>query len=132
MPPTRPPTAGSAAPGGRRPPRPVVAVAGGAAFTFGYTETAELLAAAGAEVAPFDPLRDEALPAGTAALVLGGGFPEVHAADLAANERLRADVAAAGRGPGAPVIAECAGLLYLARDAGRRADVRGAGRHAPR
>ena len=107
--------------GSRRPdttaPRrgPVVAVAGGAAFSFSYAETAELLAAAGAEVARVDPLRDEALPPGTAALVLGGGFPEVHVADLAANERLRADVARLARA-GRPVVAECAGLLYLARE----------------
>ena len=93
---------------------PVVAVAGGAAFTFGYTEQAELLEAAGARVAPFDPLRDEDLPAGTAGLILGGGFPEMHAASLSANGRLRERVAAlAARG--APVAAECAGLLYLAR-----------------
>jgi cobyrinic acid a,c-diamide synthase len=95
-------------------PAPVVAVAGGAAFTFGYTEQAELLAAAGARVAPFDPLRDEDLPDQTAGLILGGGFPEMHAAGLSANERLRERVAAlAARG--APVAAECAGLLYLAR-----------------
>ena len=92
-----------------------MAVAGGAAFSFSYAETAELLAAAGAEVARVDPLRDEALPPGTAALVLGGGFPEVHVADLAANEPLRADVARLARA-GRPVIAECAGLLYLARE----------------
>jgi cobyrinic acid a,c-diamide synthase len=93
----------------------VVAVAGGAAFSFSYPEAAELLAAAGADVVTVDPLRDEALPARTAALVLGGGFPEIHAGDLAANEPLRADVARlAARG--APVAAECAGLLYLARD----------------
>jgi cobyrinic acid a,c-diamide synthase len=95
-------------------PAPVVAVAGGAAFTFGYTEQAELLEAAGARVAPFDPLRDEDLPRGTAGLILGGGFPEMHAAGLSANGRLRERVAAlAARG--APVAAECAGLLYLAR-----------------
>jgi cobyrinic acid a,c-diamide synthase len=93
---------------------PTIAVAAGAAFTFGYTEQAELLEAAGALVAPFDPLTDEDLPAGTDGLILGGGFPEVHAAGLSANERLREQVAAlAGRG--APVAAECAGLLYLAR-----------------
>jgi cobyrinic acid a,c-diamide synthase len=95
--------------------RPVVAVAGGAAFSFSYPETAELLTAAGADVARVDPLRDETLPPGTAALVLGGGFPEMHVADLAANERLRADVARLARA-GRPVIAECAGLLYLARE----------------
>ena len=47
-------------------------------------------------------------------LVIGGGFPEEHAAALSANEPLRAQVAALARA-GAPVIAECAGLLYLAR-----------------
>ena len=93
---------------------PVVAVAGGPAFTFGYTEQTELLEAAGSRVARFDPLCDEDLPAGTAGLILGGGFPEVHAAALSANERLRGRVAALAR-RGAPVAAECAGLLYLAR-----------------
>jgi len=95
--------------------RPVVAVAGGAAFTFCYTETMELLTAAGADVVTVDPLRDEALPPGTGALVLGGGFPEVHAGELSANEPLRTDVARLA-GSGAPVVAECAGLLYLARE----------------
>ncbi|MFI6871862.1 cobyrinate a,c-diamide synthase [Streptomyces sp. NPDC050400] len=98
----------------RPPTNPVVAVAAGAAFTFSYTEHTELLRAAGAEVAPFDPLHDESLPEGTAGLVIGGGFPEVYAPELSANERLRkqvAELAAAG----APVVAECAGLLYLAR-----------------
>jgi cobyrinic acid a,c-diamide synthase len=93
---------------------PAVAIAAGAAFTFGYTEQSELLQAAGARVAPFDPLRDEDLPEGTAGLILGGGFPEVHAASLSANERLRKNVAALAA-TGAPVVAECAGLLYLAR-----------------
>jgi cobyrinic acid a,c-diamide synthase len=101
--------------GAGRPARPVVTVAGGAAFTFGYTETTELLSAAGAEVATVDPLRDEALPPGTAALVIGGGFPEEYASELSANQPLRADVARLARA-GAPVIAECAGLLYLARE----------------
>ncbi|MFW3169274.1 cobyrinate a,c-diamide synthase [Geodermatophilus sp. CPCC 206100] len=96
------------------PGRPRIAVAAGAAFTFGYAEHGELLAAAGAEVVPVDPLRDEALPAGTTGLVLGGGFPEAHAADLSANTALRADVAALVA-RGGPVAAECAGLLYLAR-----------------
>jgi cobyrinic acid a,c-diamide synthase len=106
---------GGARVAGGRAGRPVVAVAGGAAFTFCYTETVELLTAAGADVVTVDPLRDEALPAGTGALVLGGGFPEVHASDLSGNEPLRADVTRLARS-GAPVAAECAGLLYLARE----------------
>ncbi|MEE4022768.1 cobyrinate a,c-diamide synthase [Gordonia sp. PKS22-38] len=94
--------------------RPVVAVAGGAAFTFGYAEHRELLVAAGVDVVGFDPLHDP-LPPDTDAVVIGGGFPEEHAEALSANEPLRtglADHAAAGR----PIVAECAGLLYLARE----------------
>ncbi|WP_030248733.1 MULTISPECIES: cobyrinate a,c-diamide synthase [unclassified Streptomyces] len=94
---------------------PTVAVAGGSAFTFSYAEHAELLTAAGADVVPFDPLRDEELPEGTSGLVIGGGFPEVYASELSANETLRkavADLAISG----APVAAECAGLLYLCRE----------------
>jgi cobyrinic acid a,c-diamide synthase len=94
---------------------PRVAIAGGAAFTFSYAEHAELLAAAGAEVVAFDPLRDEQLPEGTGGLVIGGGFPEVYAPELSANEPLRKAVAELASS-GAPVAAECAGLLYLSRE----------------
>ncbi|MFD3728703.1 cobyrinate a,c-diamide synthase [Streptomyces sp. NPDC058671] len=97
-----------------RAPAPRVAVAGGAAFTFSYAEHAELLTAAGAEVVTFDPLRDASLPEGTSGLVVGGGFPEVYGAELSANEPLRKAVAELARA-GAPIAAECAGLLYLAR-----------------
>lgn len=94
--------------------RPVVAVAGGRAFTFRYAETTELLEAAGLDPVVFDPVSDAALPRGAAGLYLGGGFPEVHAAELAANSSMinsiRASVAA-----GMPTVAECAGLLYLCR-----------------
>lgn len=96
------------------PGRPVVAVASGPAFTFSYAEHGELLAAAGAEVVPFDPLRDERLPEGARGLVVGGGFPEVYAPELSGNEPLRKAVAELASS-GAPVAAECAGLLYLAR-----------------
>jgi cobyrinic acid a,c-diamide synthase len=98
-----------------RPPsdaRPVVAVAAGRAFTFRYAETDELLSAAGCEAVIFDPMSDTQLPAGTAGLYLGGGFPEVHAADLAANAALRSNIRAAIEA-GVPTVAECAGLLYL-------------------
>jgi cobyrinic acid a,c-diamide synthase len=95
--------------------RAVVAVAGGSAFTFSYAEHTELLTAAGAEVVTFDPLRDEQLPENAAGLVIGGGFPEVYAAELSANEPLRKAVAELALS-GAPVAAECAGLLYLSRE----------------
>lgn len=94
------------------PRSPVIAVAGGPAFTFGYAEHVELLRATGAEIAVVDPLRDESLPPGTAGLVLPGGFPEQHAEALSANEKLRMDVRALAES-GAPIHAECGGLLYL-------------------
>ena len=94
--------------------RPVVAIAAGRAFTFRYAETDELLRAAGCNPVVFDPTSDERLPDGTAGLYLGGGFPEVHAAELAGNEALRRDIRAAVDG-GMPTVAECAGLLYLCR-----------------
>ncbi|WP_433022417.1 cobyrinate a,c-diamide synthase [Kribbella sp. CA-294648] len=94
--------------------RPVIAMAGGPVFSFRYTETAELLTAAGADVVTFDPLH-ESLPEATSALYLGGGFPELHAEALSANVVLREQVAAEIAG-GLPVVAECAGLLYLCRE----------------
>jgi cobyrinic acid a,c-diamide synthase len=92
-----------------------IAIARGPAFSFHYQENLELLEAAGAELVPFDPLADEALPPQTGALVLAGGFPEVFGTELAANAPLRRSVrefAASGR----PVLAECGGLLYLCRE----------------
>ncbi len=98
------------------PDRPVtVAVAGGAAFTFGYAEHAELLAAAGAVVVHRRSPARHRSPAGTSALVVGGGFPEEHVHELAANHGLLDAVRAHARAA-RPIAAECAGLLYLARD----------------
>ncbi|MDV3125368.1 cobyrinate a,c-diamide synthase [Mycobacterium sp. 21AC1] len=96
------------------PRRPVVAMAGGRAFTFRYAEIEELLHAAGCDVVDFDPLTDPLLPPGTAGIYLGGGFPEVHAAELASNSSLMADLRTAIES-GVPTVAECAGLAYLCR-----------------
>nr|WP_246345406.1 cobyrinate a,c-diamide synthase [Conexibacter arvalis] len=99
--------------GGGGPARVRIALAAGPAFSFHYRENLELLEAAGAELLPFDPLSDAALPEQSDALVLAGGFPEVYGAELADNAPLRTAVVAhvaAGR----PVLAECGGLLFLA------------------
>ncbi|WAC94438.1 cobyrinate a,c-diamide synthase [Mycobacterium sp. Aquia_213] len=94
--------------------RATVAMAAGKAFSFGYAEHAELLRAAGADVVEFDPLVDT-LPDGTDAVLLPGGFPEQFTADLSANDVVRQQIhALAARG--APVHAECAGLIYLASE----------------
>jgi cobyrinic acid a,c-diamide synthase len=91
-----------------------IAVAAGAAFTFTYTDTLDALVAAGVEPVPFDPLRDEALPEAVDGLIAGGGFPEVYAADLAANRPMLDDVRRRVVG-GLPTWAECGGLLWLCR-----------------
>ena len=93
--------------------RPVVAVAAGNAFTFGYAEHNELLCAAGAEVVSFDPLTDS-LPPRCAALVLPGGFPEQYPEQLSANTALRSQIRELATR--APVHAECGGLTYLMSD----------------
>ncbi|XVV14084.1 cobyrinate a,c-diamide synthase [Actinoplanes sp. CA-131856] len=95
--------------------RPVVALAGGPGAPFTYVETAELLTAAGADVAVVDPLRDESLPAGTRALIVGAGLPEGYAEELSANRRLCNDVAQFAR-DGWPVVAEGVALPWLGRE----------------
>jgi cobyrinic acid a,c-diamide synthase len=104
-----------APPEGAPPVQARIAIARGPAFSFHYEENLELLAGAGAELLPFDPLRDAALPEGASALLLAGGFPEVFGAELAANASLRAEVAAVAAS-GRPVLAECGGLLYLSEE----------------
>ena len=94
--------------------RVAVAVAAGPAFTFTYQDTLDALVAAGVEPLPFDPRTEERLPEGAAGLLAGGGFPEVHAGDLAANAQLSADLRRRV-GNGMPVWAECGGLLWLCR-----------------
>jgi len=93
---------------------PVVAVAGGPAFSFTYTDTIEALEAAGARVVGFDPAVDEHLPEGADGIMVGGGFPEVHVARLAANHVLLAEVRRQLAG-GLVTWAECGGLMWLCR-----------------
>jgi cobyrinic acid a,c-diamide synthase len=95
--------------------RAVVAVARDEAFNFIYEENLDLLRGAGAEIAFFSPLRDRALPRRAQALYLSGGFPEVYAADLSANEQMRAEIRRAF-GAGLPIYAECGGLMYLTEE----------------
>ena len=71
-------------------------MAAGKAFSFAYAEHAELLRAAGADVVEFDPLTD-ALPDGTDAVVLPGGFPEQFTAELSANDVVRRQISRTGR-----------------------------------
>ncbi|MEN9495927.1 MAG: hypothetical protein RLZZ137_967 [Cyanobacteriota bacterium] len=91
-----------------------IAIACDAAFHFRYPEARELLEGEGLTVHPWSPLADQALPADCRALILPGGYPELHAAQLAASGRsLSALRDAAARG--LPIYAECGGLLLLGR-----------------
>ncbi|WP_455501137.1 cobyrinate a,c-diamide synthase, partial [Gemmiger sp.] len=93
-------------------PRVRIAVAKDAAFCFAYAETLEALEENGAELCFFSPLTDAALPPDIGGLYLPGGYPELCAAQLAANAPMRAAVRAAVEN-GLPTVAECGGFLYL-------------------
>ena len=92
--------------------RPVIAVARDRAFHFTYPCNLDLLRAAGAEIAFFSPLQDADLPPGTAGVLLSGGFPELYAKELSANEGMRR-VLRQAHDRGMPIYAECGGLMAL-------------------
>lgn len=108
--------------------RVTIAVARDRAFNFYYEDSLDVLEAWGADLAPFSPLDDDTLPSGTQGVLLGGGFPELFAADLAANTPMRDAVRVAAR-QGLPIYGECGGLMYLGRTLtdleGRRHDMVG-------
>ncbi len=94
--------------------RPVrLGIARDAAFAFYYPSDLETLRQHGAELVPFDTLKDGRLPE-VDALLIGGGFPEVHMRALEANRGLRLEIRRAIEA-GMPVYAECGGLMYLSR-----------------
>lgn len=89
-----------------------IAVSQDAAFCFTYADNLDVLRALGAELLPFSPLADTALPQRADGLYLLGGYPELHASRLAENVSMRDSVRRAVQG-GLPTVAECGGFLYL-------------------
>jgi cobyrinic acid a,c-diamide synthase len=96
------------------PPPPCrIGVAWDDAFHFYYDDNLRRLEELGATLVRFSPLRDAAVP-DVHGVYLGGGYPEAHARELAANDSMRSSLGAFARA-GGPIYAECGGLMYLAR-----------------
>lgn len=94
------------------PPTRRMAVAMDEAFCFYYQENLDFLRQQGWELIPFSPLRDAALPEQIHAILLGGGYPELYAKELSANEPMLAAIRNA-HAEGIKILAECGGFLYL-------------------
>ncbi|HBR1057406.1 cobyrinate a,c-diamide synthase [Klebsiella quasipneumoniae] len=88
-----------------------LALADDEAFNFYYPDNLALLVRCGVKIVRFSPLRDRQLPA-CQMIWLGGGYPEIHAAALAANTPMLAQLREAHR-RGVAIYAECGGLMYL-------------------
>ncbi|MDR2444794.1 MAG: cobyrinate a,c-diamide synthase [Spirochaetaceae bacterium] len=95
--------------------RPRIAVARDRAFCFYYEDGLRLLEKLGAELVNFSPLNDATLPPSTDGLILGGGYPELYAAELSSNVTMLDSVRDAVKG-GLPTLAECGGFMYLHRE----------------
>lgn len=91
-----------------------IAIAADRAFCFYYQDNIDLLREAGAAVLFFSPLTDTALPPDIGAVYLGGGYPELHAAQLSENRAMRTSLKA-WADSGGNIYAECGGLMYLSR-----------------
>lgn len=89
-----------------------IGVARDSAFCFYYEDNLDFLREAGAELVFFSPLADPQLPSDVQGLYLGGGYPELHAALLSENSRMREQIRQFAQA-GYPVYAECGGFMYL-------------------
>jgi cobyrinic acid a,c-diamide synthase len=100
-----------AAPPGESASRCTIGVAFDEAFHFYYEDNLARLENAGARLVRFSPIHDTELPQ-VDGLYIGGGYPEVHAAELANNASMERQIAAFAAADGV-IYAECGGLMYL-------------------
>lgn len=92
------------------PPGQRIALARDAAFSFTYPHLLDAWRRQGAEVLPFSPLADEPPPAADACW-LPGGYPELHAGQLAASSRFLKGL----RDFPHPIHGECGGYMVLGK-----------------
>jgi cobyrinic acid a,c-diamide synthase len=89
-----------------------IAVADDVAFGFSYAATLLGWRAAGAEIVKFSPLADQAPDQAADAVFLPGGYPELHAGELAANHVFMNGLRGAAR-KGSAIYGECGGYMVL-------------------
>ena len=89
-----------------------LAVAQDEAFCFYYEDNLRMLRENGVTIVWFSPIHDEVLPQNIDGILLGGGYPELHARALAANEKMRKAIRDSITA-GMPSVAECGGFMYL-------------------
>jgi cobyrinic acid a,c-diamide synthase len=85
------------------------------AFHFYYEANLDYLGHHGVEVVEFSPLNDAKLPPDLDGLIIGGGFPEVFAEELAQNQAILTEIHSA-IADGLHCYAECGGLILLAEE----------------
>lgn len=88
-----------------------IGVAQDSAFAFIYPHILDGWRKAGAEIYPFSPLAGDSVPMGVDAIFLPGGYPELHAAFIAASPFLPSLRTAAAHG--VKIYGECGGYMVL-------------------
>ncbi len=100
---------------------PILAVALDEAFCFYYRDNLELFEKLGVRIEFFSPIHDRKLPSDCHGILIGGGYPENHLPELAANKEMIASIKKA-LDKGIPSLAECGGFMYLHSKAKDRDD----------
>lgn len=91
-----------------------IGIARDEAFNFYYRDNLEMMELAGAELVPYSPVHDRALPQ-VDGIYIGGGYPELYARELSENDAMLSSLESFHQG-GHPIFAECGGLMYLGRE----------------
>lgn len=83
-------------------------------FRFYYPEQSQLLEELGAQIQLISSIEDNSLDDDIDGLIIPGGYPELFASELAANQSMLRSIQLAAK-RGLPIYAECGGLIYLSQ-----------------